>query len=59
MQRIVVAIVLRILRLGVGLCFKALIVEKTLKLNYDSIYYRSFKGIQFSSPQMTVFALDE
>ena len=28
-----------------GLCFKALFVEKTLKLNYNSIYYRFFKGI--------------
>ena len=59
MQRLVVAIVLRLLRLGVGLCFKALFVEKTLKLNYNSIYYRFFKGIKFSNPQMTVLALDE
>ena len=59
MQRLVVAIVLRILRLGVGVCFKALFVEKTLKLYYYSIYYRFFKGIKFSNPQMTVLALDE
>ena len=54
MQRLVVAIVLRILRLGVGL-----VCGKTLKLNYNSIYYHFFKGIQFSNPQMTVLALDE
>ena len=33
--------------------------KKQLKLNYNSIYYRFFKGIQFSNPQMTVLALDE
>ena len=41
--------------------FQSLVCGKTLKLNYNSIYYRFFKGIQFSTPQnlMTVLALDE
>ena len=42
-----------------GTVFQSLDCGKTLKLNYDSIYYRFFKGIKFSNPQMTVLALDE
>ena len=42
-----------------GAVFQSLVCVKTLKLNYNSIYYRFFKGIKFSNPQMTVLALDE
>ena len=38
-----------------GTVFQSLVYGKTLKLNYNSIYYR----IKFSNPQMTVLALDE
>ena len=39
--------------------FQRLVCGKTLKLNYNSIYYRFFKGVKFSNHQMTVLALDE
>ena len=42
-----------------GTVFQSLVCGKTLRLNYNSIYYRFFKGIQFSNSQMTVLALDE
>ena len=42
-----------------GTVFQSLVCGKTLKLNCNSIYYRFFKGIKFSNPQMTVLALDE
>ena len=42
-----------------GTLFQSLVCGKTLELNYHSIYYRLFKCIKFSNPQMTVLALDE
>ena len=42
-----------------GTVFQILVCGKTLKLNYNSIYHRFFKGIKFSNPQMNVLAPDE
>ena len=42
-----------------GTVFHSLACGKTLKLNYNSIYYHFFEGIKFSNPQITVLALDE
>ena len=42
-----------------GSVLQSLVCGKTLKFNYNSICYRFFKGIIFSNPQMTVWAIDE
>ena len=42
-----------------GTVFQSLVCGITLKLIYNSIYYRFFKGIKSLNPQMTVLALDE
>ena len=61
-QRLVVAIVLRILRPGKAKdkwdCVSKPRLWKKHELNYSSSYHRFFIGIQFSDPQMTVLALD-